>query len=465
MLLDYHHETIEFEVPEDRLLRVLNAKKIETAKDEYECVKNAIDNPIGTPRLNELVKPGMKVAIVTSDITRPLPSNKILPLVIDELNNAKIPNSDIVVVFALGSHRSHTEEEKRYLVGEEVYSKVECVDSNPDDCVHLGKTKHGTDVDITARVANADFIICLGNIEYHYFAGYSGGAKAIMPGVSTPKAIQQNHSMMVMDEARQGNIKSPVRVDVEEAASMLGIDFIVNVVLDENKNIAYAVAGDYIEAHRVGCDYLDKMYGVKIHDKADIVVVSAGGFPKDQNLYQAQKALDNSKSAVKDGGIIILLASCSDGLGNKTFEEWMLNKTREQCIEDIKKNFVLGGHKAAAVAKILTTKRVFLVSSLDRELVRKMNLEPYDTLDEAFKDATDILGKESKVFVIPHGGSLLPIYKERRRKIVYPKEKPAEEVLTCPCCGQPITWGMPHRGLAKNVEDFKLDDIEKYLGK
>ncbi len=410
MHLEYDRKTLEFTVESNRLLGVLNASEVETAKDEKECLGNALNNPIGKARLEDSVKPGMKVAIVTSDITRPCPSDKILPLVINRLSKAGIPNEDITIAFALGSHRKHTVEEMKYLVGEDIYNSIKCVDNDPNNCVHLGVTKHGTDVDIFEPVANADYVICLGNIEYHYFAGYSGGAKAIMPGVSTPKAIQQNHSMMVMDEARQGNIKSPVRVDVEEAASLLGIDFIVNVVLDENKNIAFAVAGDYIDAHRVGCAYLDKMYGVEIHDKADIAVVSAGGFPKDQNLYQAQKALDNSKAAVKDGGIIILLASCSDGLGNKSFEQWMTTKTPAECIVDIKKNFVLGGHKAAAIAKILQTKRVFLVSDLDKELVKTMNLEPYNSLEEAYSAATSIMGKDSKVYVIPHGGSLLPIY-------------------------------------------------------
>lgn len=464
MQLEYGKTTIEFEVPEGRLLRVLKAHEIELPSDEVECVKNAIENPIGCKRLNELVKRGMKVAIVTSDITRPFPTSKVLSLVVDELNKAGVLDKDIVTVFALGSHRKHTEEEKKYLVGEELFNRIECIDSDPNDCVHIGKTSRGTDVDIFTRVARADFIICLGNIEYHYFAGYSGGAKAIMPGVSTPKAIQQNHSMMTMDEARAGNINSPVRKDIEEGASMLGIDFIVNVVLDENKRIAFAVAGDYIEAHRVGCTFLDRLYGVKIHDKADIAVVSAGGFPKDLNLYQAQKALDNSKDSIKDGGIIILLADCSDGIGNKTFERWMTTKSCIECIEDIKENFVLGGHKAAAIAKILTTKRVFLVSSLDKNLVKKMGLEPYDTLDEAFKDATTLCGSDSKVFVIPHGSSLLPIYKERRRKLVLPK-KSEEEVILCPCCGKPITWGLPHRGNGVNLGEFKADDIEKYLKK
>ena len=161
-------------------------------------------------------------------------------------------------------------------------------------------------MDITRTVAEADFRICLGNIEFHYFAGYSGGAKAIMPGVSTPEAIQQNHRMMVSQDACAGKLEgNPLREDIEEAGRICGIDFIVNAVLDEHKQIVYAVAGHAVQAHRAGCAYLDRMYRTPIPRKADIVLVSQGGAPKDANLYQTQKALDNAKHAVKKGGTII----------------------------------------------------------------------------------------------------------------------------------------------------------------
>jgi nickel-dependent lactate racemase len=263
-------------------------------------------------------------------------------------------------------------------------------------------------------VAKADRRICLGNIEYHYFAGYSGGAKAIMPGVSTRAAIQANHSRMVEAAAHSGNITTnPVRKDIEDTIKFVPIDFIINVVLNEKKEIIRAVAGHYIDAHREGCSFLDSLYKIPIMEKADIVITSIGGYPKDLNLYQAQKALDNAKHAVKNGGIIILVAACNEGLGEAVFEEWLLTSEKpEALIEKIKVNFKLGGHKAAAIAMVLQNSRIFLVSKLEKEFVKKIFLEPYDNVQSALDDGIKTLGKAAKVILIPYGGSILPVYYE-----------------------------------------------------
>ena len=272
----------------------------------------------------EIVRPGERIAIVTSDITRPVPTYRILPALLDELYAAGVRPETVTLVFALGSHRPHTPGERRKLAGERAFLEIRCVDSDPADCVRLGVTDAGTPVDVTRVVAEADRRICLGNIEYHYFAGYSGGAKAIMPGVSTRAAIQANHSIMVRPESCAGNLDTnPLRRDLEQAASICGVDFIVKVVLDEHKQIVKAVAGDLILAHREGCRFLDGMYLKEIDGRADIVLVSQGGAPKDLNLYQTQKALDNARHAVKKGGTIILIGSCREGLGERVFEEWM----------------------------------------------------------------------------------------------------------------------------------------------
>lgn len=241
-----------FEVPDRNVIGILEPNKVDVDLTGTEAVQYALENPIGTPRVGRIVKAGEKIVIITSDITRPIPSYVVLPPLIDELYSSGIKPEDITLVFALGSHRGHTPDEMKKLVGERVYNEIQCVDSDSHDFVHMGITKIGTPVDITRIVAQADRRICLGNIEYHYFAGYSGGAKAIMPGVSTRNAIQSNHSHMVSPEACAGKIEgNPVRGDLEEAISKYcSIDFIVNVVLDEHKKIIYAVAGHFIDAHR-----------------------------------------------------------------------------------------------------------------------------------------------------------------------------------------------------------------------
>ncbi|MCX7922904.1 MAG: nickel-dependent lactate racemase [Clostridia bacterium] len=403
----------EFQIDDKNLLAELRQNEVKVELTGADEVNRALSNPIGTGRLSQIVKPGEKIVIITSDITRPMPSKVVLPPLLEELAAANINFEDVTVVFALGSHRKHTEDEKKYLVGEEVYNKVKCIDSDPSDCISMGVTTRGTPVEIFSVVAKADRRICLGNIEFHYFAGYSGGAKAIMPGVSTRAAIQANHKAMVKDAARAGALDdNPVRTDIEEVVKFVPIDFIVNVVLDEKKNIIKAVAGHHVHAHREGCKFLDSLYKVEIPQKADIVITTPGGYPKDINLYQAQKALDNSKHAVRDGGIVILLAACTEGLGEEVFERWMTNaKSMDSMIEDIQKNFELGGHKAAAIALVNKKAKIFVVSDMEKEFVKKLFMEPFDDMNEALKKAFEELGGDAKVLLMPYGGSTLPVSK------------------------------------------------------
>lgn len=402
------------ELPEKNLMGVLMSNDVPRGFINEAEVARALAEPIGAPRLREIVKPGEKIAIITSDITRPCPTYRIMPPLLNELYAAGCRPEDIKLVFALGSHRPHTPEEKLKLAGERAMNEITCIDSDPDDCVHIGTTDRGTPVDITRSVAEAERRICLGNIEYHYFAGYSGGAKAIMPGVSTPAAIQANHSMMVKDECCAGNLDgNPLRQDIEQAAAMTGVDYIVNVVLDEHKQIVRAVAGDLVKAHREGCKFLDSMYMKPLEKRADIVIVSQGGAPKDLNLYQTQKALDNAKHAVRKGGTIILIGSCKEGLGSKVFEEWLLSApTAHSMIERIGRQFQLGGHKAAAIAMVLENAEIYLVSDMADDFVERIFLKPAHSAQEALDAAFARLGPDATVLCMPYGGSTLPRAKE-----------------------------------------------------
>lgn len=401
------------EVPEKNLLQVLRANPMTHAHPGEDAVIYALSHPIGAPELKTLVKPGQKIAIITSDISRPMPTYAVLPYVLDQLEAGGIQMKDVTVVFALGSHRKQTPEEMEKLVGKACFQRVRCVDGDVNDCIHMGTTSAGTPVDITRVVAEADFRICLGNIEFHYFAGYSGGAKAIMPGVSTHDAIQANHRMMVDPNACAGKLNgNPLRADIEEAGDICGIDYIVNVVLDEHKHIVYAVAGDVTLAHRDGCAYLDKMYRCEIPQRADIVLVSQGGAPKDANLYQTQKALDNAKHAVKNGGTIILMGACQEGLGSKTFEEWLCSApSAHALVERIGKEFQLGGHKAAAIGMVLETADIDLVSEMEPDFVRSIFLNPQPSAQVAFSQAMEKYGENASVIAMPYGGSTLPFCK------------------------------------------------------
>lgn len=409
--LDYGKETLSFTLDPHNFMMEMKANEVEPELTGQDEVVRALKNPIGTPVLSEIVSKGESVCIITSDITRPCPSPVLLPPLIAELEEAGVSPDDITIVFALGSHRRHTEQEMRQLVGDEIYELVHTVDSDPEDTVFLGNTSRGTPVNITSVVAQADRRICLGNIELHYFAGYSGGGKAIMPGVSDREAIQANHSKMIEKTSIAGKIEgNNVRLDIEEAADLCGVDFILNVVLDETKTIVKAVAGDHRAAHRVGCDFLDSMYKIKIPKPADIVIATPGGFPKDINIYQAQKALDNSQHAVKEGGVIILVADCSEGFGEHVFEEWLTEaESSTELTKRIQTEFRLGGHKAAAIAMVLEKCDVYFVSCLPEEVAATTFMKPYSNLQNAIDDAIAKMGKNAQIIIMPHAGSTLPV--------------------------------------------------------
>lgn len=398
------------EINDANVIDILTPNNITINLTDAKEVQRALNSPIGTEKLSKIIKQGEKIVIITSDITRPMPTHIVMPVLLDELYANGINPDDITLVFALGSHRKHTQDEIKKLAGERAYAEITCIDADSNDCICMGKTNIGTPVDITRIVACADKRICLGNIEYHYFAGYSGGAKAIMPGVSTKSAIQCNHSLMIKPMAVAGNLENnPVRKDLEEAIKYCPIDFIINVVLDEHKKIIHAVAGHFIKAHRAGCNFLDSLYCKTIPKLADIVVVSQGGAPKDINLYQTQKALDNAKHAVRKGGIIILVGACNEGLGEETFEKFMTtSKSPNDMVLQIAKKFELGGHKAAAIGLVLENADIYLVSKMDANFVTSIFLKPYNDVQTALDDAFKTLGKDATVIVMPYGGSTLP---------------------------------------------------------
>jgi nickel-dependent lactate racemase len=409
--LPFGQSSLKVAVPAAGLVGVFVPQEKSEVGEEGAIVQQALAQPVGTPRLRELVRPGQRVAIVTSDLTRPCPSERLLPPVLAELGQAGVGEEAVAVVVALGLHRPQTPAELGRLVGPEVYGRVRVLNHDPEDTVRLGTTARGTTVELFRPLVEADVRVCLGNLEYHYFAGYSGGAKAILPGCASRAAISANHALMVRPEAVAGRLEgNPVRADLEEGVAMLGADFILNVVVDGGHRIVGAVAGHVTEAHRQGCQMVARRGALPIPERADIVLVSAGGHPKDLNLYQAQKALDNAAHAVRPGGIIIWVAECGEGLGDETFATWLRQAdSADGVLERIQREFVLGGHKAAAIAAVVKKARVYLVSSLAGELVRGIGIVSFADAQEALSAALAEVGPSARVLVLPYGGSVLPV--------------------------------------------------------
>ena len=412
MILRYGYGAGEIPIkfPDGHPIEVLKPRAIPSAGDELEIVRRSVERPIGSARLRDIAKPGRRVAIVTSDVTRPVPTAKLLPAVLRELEAAGVADRDVEVVFALGSHRPHTEAERRALIGEEAYGRVRCSDSDPGDCVRMGRTSRGTPVDVTRAIAEAGLRVLLGNIEYHYFAGYSGGMKAILPGVSSREAIRINHARMIEPNAEAGRILgNPVREDIDESLAICPVSYIVNAILDERKRIVDCFAGDPILAHRAGCERLDELSSFPIHAPAELVVVGAGGKPKDMNLYQAQKALDNAARAVRPGGVILFVAECAEGFGEETFERWMTGMAPEEMIREIGRDFVLGGHKAAAIELTLRKASVFMIGALPDGALKQAGILQIRDPSAAFERARSRFGEGYRILAMPWGGSTLPM--------------------------------------------------------
>jgi len=398
----------------NNLIQVIEPLEIEVVDEESE-IAGALNDPIGTPTLSEIAserkgsKNDLRVVIIASDVTRPTPTKKLLPHVLSELRKAEIPDSQITILFALGIHRPLSKSEMKELVGDDVFDRYQCINHDGNNCVFVGTTPRGTRIYANKVVLSSDVRVCLGTVELHYFAGYSGGYKSLLPGVCARETIEANHKLMLQPNAEAGRLDSPVREDLEDAGQLIGCDFIVNVVLNAQKQIVKAVAGDPIRAHREGVKVVDSMYIVLIPELADVVLASAGGSPKDINLFQAQKALDNAKHALKDGGAIILAAECPEGLGEKVFEHWIHEaQDKQELVDRLDYAFEIGGHKAGILAKLTQKADVYLVSELQKEIVERAFLLCSRNLEEALQATLNKHGPNARIIVMPFGAYTLP---------------------------------------------------------
>jgi len=401
--IPYAKTHIDIHLPDDNVLDIVKSGDRRQAGEEKSIILKALHNPIGSERLRVLSNHARRAAILVSDVTRPCPSHKFLPFLVDELEEGRV--EEINILFGLGIHRKQTEKEKRELVGEYVCRKVTgLLEPDENRFSLLGYTKAGTPIEIFEEALNCDLLIATGGLEYHYFAGYSGGAKAAVPGVCARSTIEANHSMMLHDKARTGVFEgNPLRMDIEDAGQMVGIDFVFNVILDDRKNIIAAVSGKNNEAYLDGIKIYDSLFQRKMNQKADIVITSPGGHPKDLNLYQAQKALDNVKEIVKEDGEIILVAACSEGFGEEVFAEWMDQaKDYDRLSARIQEKFVLGGHKAVAISKVLSKTRVCLYSEFDDGETARMGFQKISNL-QVYLDAKISSGKHVDIAVVPSG--------------------------------------------------------------
>jgi len=416
--LPYGKTDVCVRVPARNLLGTIEPAERQGVPDAKAEVERALKKPIpvGSKRLSEIAKPESKVAIVVDDATRRAQSEVMLLPVLSELNLAGVNDENITIIFGCGTHRAVKPEEATTLLGEEALKRLKTIshDCRAQDLVYLGTTKtHGNKVHINRIFAEADVKVLLGDVGFHYYAGYGGGRKSVLPAVCGEETIKQNHAMLLHANARTGVLDdNPVHCDMTEAAKLAKVDFIVNIVANKKGEIVKAFAGDLEQAFLEAVKLVDEMYRITLDRRADIIVVSAGGHPADMNLYQAYKALDNALDAVKRGGVIILVAECPEGHGNQVFYDWMTRLGDLKNVErEIKRNFVLGGHKAYYLLKALQNHQIILVSSLpDYYATSIFKLKTARAVNDAFAEALKIAGSASRVWAIPQGSSTLPVF-------------------------------------------------------
>lgn len=413
-------------LPEDKILYDIHGNAAAERDNIAEAALEAIRNPIGTQPLKDKVRAGDKVAIVVSDITRMVGTAEFLPVIIRELNASGIADDDICIVVATGTHRGHTAEENIIVCGEDIVKRIkiyqhDCRDK--DNLVDLGSTSQGTPILINKHVAEADKVIITGSVSLHPMAGFGGGRKAVMPGVSGYETIMHNHAMALADEVGGGCNPAcetsvlegnPLHRDMTEVCAKLEPCFLVNTVFTPEGKLHEVVAGDWYKAWEKGCTDLLAMAGVPIKEQADVVFASAGGFPKDMNLYQSCKAHMNAVFAVKKGGIMILTLDCPDIKEPAVFTDWFAKDDILQFEKDVRADFSIPAFVAFKTRCIVNALTVYLVTRRENfEFVRKTGQIPAASVQEAWDMAQKMLqeqGKDDyKITIMSHASATLPV--------------------------------------------------------
>ena len=413
--IPYSNRLLEVEIPDQNLVGILESKAhtYHASGSQEEIVNKALDHPIGSATLEKLVQGRKNMVIITSDHTRPVPSKVTMPILVKRIRKAN-PDIDIKILIATGFHRPDTTEELIHKFGQEIADHEVIINHLSEDensVVRVGTLPSGGELWLNKLAMETELLISEGFIEPHFFAGFSGGRKSVLPGVASAKTVMANHcsEFIASEYARTGVIyNNPIHKDMLYAARQAKLAFILNVVIDSEKNIINAFAGDSEQAHAEGCKFVMDLASVKAV-KADIAITSNGGYPLDQNVYQSVKGMTAAEAVCKEGGVIIMVSACNDGHGGKSFYENMANaKSPEEVLNRVMKTgrneTIPDQWEFQILARILKKHTVILVSDLcDPEMIKKMHMQHAYTFEEALKRAFEIKGSDADITVIPDG--------------------------------------------------------------
>lgn len=417
MELKYGSTSFPFSLPPERLACVIEPAIELPAASPEEIISAALD---GCELILSGFAPKDRVVIVTSDITRYTGSEIYLPILVERLNRRGIPDRNIEILIALGIHRKQTPHEHEKILGP-LHGRIKVMDHDCDDPAGLttvDRTSSNIEVSINRRAVEADRLILTGVIGFHYFAGFGGGRKALLPGIASRQACMASHFSVLNPDpgsgknplATTGNLEgNPVHQAMCEACAMVEPDLILNTTLSLEKRVIAAYAGPWREAHERGCRHYRELFSCPIPDKADLVVVFCGGFPKDINLIQAHKSMEYASRALREGGVLILLAECRDGFGHATFFDWFRFHSLDLFEAALREQYEINGQTAYSLLQKAQRFRIILVSRFPDHQVEKMGMIAARSLEDAVKKAEGLLPAEWRAQVMPEGGSVLPV--------------------------------------------------------
>lgn len=423
--IKYGAQLIHFQLSGNNQTTLIEGKKVIPECSEQEIVRLALENPVNSQPLNKIVRKGEKTCIVAPDRTRICRVSIYLPLILSQLNRSGIQDCDISIILANGTHRKNTKSEQIEILGEDIVRRIQIIEHDCHDMtelVHLGETEQNTSVYVNRQLMRAERVILTGGVLHHYFAGFGGGPKLVVPGCAGYQTILQNHKHTIHPHfhtlhpaCHAGNTEdNPVHRDIRNALKFVPVDFSLNVVTNSDGIICQAFAGELFDAHAAACQAVHLLHSIPFEHKTDLVIAGSGGYPKDLNFIQMHKALHHAYNVVKKDGVIILLAQCRDGIGSKTFLEWFNDSPdiatmhRRLC-----ENFKINGNTALALKMKTDTCKVVLVTDLDAAIVEKLGIFPAKNMAEALEIAYTALPGQFTSTIIPNASSFLPILQTR----------------------------------------------------
>jgi len=398
---------IKIDVPKKNYQGTLAPKDVSVG-DRDKVISSSLDHPISSPPIEEFLKGGRDVVFIVNDGTRPTPTAHVL-----EAISKRVDISGFRFLIATGTHRGPNEEELGFIFGnvlEKVRKNIHSHDSRKDKCVHLGRSKNGTDMEVNEMAVNADRLVIITSVEPHYFAGYTGGRKSFLPGVASFKCIEQNHKLAMRKEAGVLKLEgNPVHEDMIDALKVVKGKkiFSIQIVMDRHQHVYKVASGDLYKAFEEAVSWANEVFSVQLKEKADMVI-SVAPYPMDVDLYQSQKAIDNAKHALKDDGVVLLVSKCRQGVGDDTFcKQLSASNDPKVILRNLECEYKLGYHKAAKLAEIMVSSRIWAVTDLESGLLSGMNITPFKDVQGA---VSTFLSErpDAKILVLMDGSVTVP---------------------------------------------------------